>query len=75
MSVRLPSPEDLSDLTIQERAALGEQIASVSERVVNDPDAEPLLYAAVRLRKPLLFIGKSTPPSATSSNVRASASG
>lgn len=41
--------EDLCDLTIQERAAIGEQIGTLSERVMRETDPEPLLYGAVRL--------------------------
>jgi hypothetical protein len=41
--------EDLCDLTIQERAAIGEQIGTLSERVMRETDPKPLLYGAVRL--------------------------
>jgi hypothetical protein len=40
--------DDLCDLTIQERAALGEQIGTLSQRVLEDAAPKPVFYAAVR---------------------------
>lgn len=50
--------EDLCDLTIQERAAIGEQIGTLSERVLRETDPEPLFYGAVRFntRPEMLFV-------------------
>lgn len=40
--------DDLCDLTIQERAELGEQIATLSQRVLAETEPEPIFYGAVR---------------------------
>jgi len=44
--------DEFCNLTIQERAALGEQIGQVAGLVAQDQDSSPLSYGAVRFNRP-----------------------